>query len=161
MKPRSLCMIVALACLAALPAATAAAASADEEAVRAANDAFYDALNAMFTGEVEAMVEVWSHADDVTYMGPMGGLEVGWPAVHEIWKEQAARRLGGSVRPERVHLLVGAELAVVVDVETGKNVDPDGTLLVVSIRATNVFRKEDGAWKMVGHHTDLLPYLAE
>jgi ketosteroid isomerase-like protein len=29
----------------------------------------------------------------------------------------------------------------------------------VSIRATNLFRKENGAWKMIGHHTDLLPFL--
>jgi hypothetical protein len=29
----------------------------------------------------------------------------------------------------------------------------------VSIRATNLFRKESGAWKMIGHHTDLLPFL--
>jgi len=28
----------------------------------------------------------------------------------------------------------------------------------VSIRATNVFRKEGGQWKMIGHHTDLLPF---
>ena len=26
----------------------------------------------------------------------------------------------------------------------------------VSIRVTNVFRKENGAWKVIGHHTDLL-----
>jgi ketosteroid isomerase-like protein len=30
----------------------------------------------------------------------------------------------------------------------------------VSIRATNIYRKENGQWKMIGHHTDLLPYLA-
>ena len=38
---------------------------------------------------------------------------------------------------------------------------PDGKPQAVSIRATNLFRKEDGTWKMIGHHTDLLPFLAE
>ncbi len=28
----------------------------------------------------------------------------------------------------------------------------------VSLRATNVFSKENGAWKMIGHHTDMLPF---
>ena len=49
--------------------------------------------------------------------------------------------------------------AVVVAVETGENRDADGQPLEVSIRATNVFRKEHGTWKMIGHHTDLLPFL--
>ena len=34
-----------------------------------------------------------------------------------------------------------------------------GNIVPVSIRATNIFRKENGAWKMIGHHTDLLPFL--
>jgi hypothetical protein len=34
---------------------------------------FYTALNQMLTGELDQMNEVWSHADDVTYMGPGGG----------------------------------------------------------------------------------------
>jgi len=34
-------------------------------------------------------------------------------------------------------------------------------MLPVAIRATNVFRREAGAWKMVGHQTDLLPHLVK
>jgi ketosteroid isomerase-like protein len=41
----------------------------------------------------------------------------------------------------------------------GSNLDAEGRPLQVSIRATNVFRKENGDWKMIGHHTDLLPFL--
>ena len=29
----------------------------------------------------------------------------------------------------------------------------------VSLRATTTFRKENGLWKVIGHHTDTLPYL--
>jgi hypothetical protein len=35
------------------------------------------------------------------------------------------------------------------------------TTLMDSIRATNIFRKEDGQWKMIGHHVDLLPQMAK
>jgi ketosteroid isomerase-like protein len=133
----------------------------EEAAVGAANDAFYAALNAMFTGAVAPMEEVWSHAEDVTYMGPDGGLKVGWDQVLPVWKEQAAAMLGGEVRPEGTRMTVGRDLAVIQTVERGANVDSQGNPLAVSIRATNVFRKEGGKWKMIGHHTDLLPFLEQ
>jgi ketosteroid isomerase-like protein len=54
---------------------------------------------------------------------------------------------------------VGQDVAVTHNYEKGKNIDAKGELQVVSLRATNVFRKEDGQWRMIGHHTDLLPFL--
>ena len=50
----------------------------DEKAVKQAVSQFYVALNEMFKGKIEPMKEVWSHADDVTYMGPTGGIKIGW-----------------------------------------------------------------------------------
>ena len=133
----------------------------NEGEVLEANSSFYKALNVMFTGDAEPMRQVWSHADDITYMGPMGELETGWPAISKMWAEQAALKLGGAVEPENVHVVAGRDLAVVVDVEKGSNVAADGSPLSVSIRATNTYRLESGAWKMIGHHTDLLPYLTD
>jgi len=64
--------------------------SADERAaVVAANAQFYAALNQMFKGELAAMKVMWSHADDVTYMGPTGNFERGWAAVLKDWEGQA------------------------------------------------------------------------
>ena len=103
----------------AMAASEARESKGDEKAVRAATEQFYAALNTMFTGELGPMKDVWSHAGDVTYMGPAGGLQVGWNQVLKEW-------------------------------EAGRE---------VSIRATNLFRKEHGTWKMIGHHTDLLPFL--
>ena len=42
--------------------------------------------------------------------------------------------------------------------EKGENII-DGKSQPVSIRTTTVFRKEDGRWKVIGHHTDTLAYL--
>lgn len=129
--------------------------------VEAAVSKFYLALNQMFTGDVELMNEVWSHADDVTYMGPNGGLLVGWEQVGPIWEKQAALRLGGRVEPTDMHITVGRDIAVTSNYEMGENTPEGGETRNVSIRATNVFRREDGAWKMIGHQTDLLPFLEE
>jgi ketosteroid isomerase-like protein len=141
------------------PLGAARAAENDEQAVRQANAAFYKALNAMFAGETAPMEKVWSHSADVTYMGPGGEMLIGWEAVAPAWRTQAAMKLGGSIQPERMHLNIGHDTAIVDCFEVGENF-VDGKQQDVSLRATNVFRKENGQWKMIGHHTDLLPFLA-
>lgn len=151
----SILMLVALAVSIARPVVAAAD---EREAVVDAAAEFYRALNVMFTGELAPMLAVWSHAGDVTYMGPGGDFRVGWDQVLASWKEQAAMKLGGKVHSDNMRVTVGHDLAVTHNIEIGENVK-DGQVLKVSIRATNVFRKERGKWKMVGHHTDLLPHL--
>ena len=131
----------------------------DENAVTQAVSQFYVALNEMFKGNVEPIKEVWSHAGDVTYMGPTGGIKIGWQQVLADWETQAAMKLGGTVKPENMTITVGNNLAFTINYEKGSNVDSEGKPIEISIRATNTFRKEDGKWKMIGHHTDLLPFL--
>jgi ketosteroid isomerase-like protein len=151
--------MVLLSMVAAFSASPAAADETDAKAVRAASDNFYLALNAMFAGEVEPMLAAWSHESDVTYMGPAGGVQTGWHEVQAVWTAQAALKLGGEVQGTNMRMTVSGDLAVVSGVEVGQNFAADGSPEYVEIRATNVFRKENGHWKMIGHHTDLLPFL--
>jgi len=137
------------------------ASASDREAVLAANAGFYAALNKIFTGDVVPMTAVWSHADDVTYMGPTGGFERGWSTVLKDWESQAAMKLGGRVEPAEMELIVGQDVAAVTDYEVGKNTNANGKVERVKLRGTNIFRKEGGQWKMVVHQTDKLPYLAK
>jgi len=55
-----------------------------------------------------------------------------------------------------VHFTVGDKLAVMYAMESGENTNIGGKREKVAIRVTNLFRHENGAWKMIGHHTDLL-----
>lgn len=137
------------------------AADNEREAVREAAQGFYAALNQLFVGELEPMKAVWLHREDVTYMGPGGGIRHGWKAVLADWEVQAAMKMGGTVERSDMRITIGTNLAVVTDYEIGKNLTADGKPMEVKIRATNVFRKEDGQWKMIGHHTDLLPSLVK
>lgn len=130
----------------------------DTDAVRAAAKGFYTALNAMFAGELGPMKVIWSHGDDVTYMGPGGNFLVGWKQVLPEWERQAALKLGGKVEPKEMRVTVGRDLAIVSNYEVGENT-VDGKPQKVTIRATSLFRNENGKWKMIGHHTDILPYL--
>jgi hypothetical protein len=110
----------------------------------------------MFKGDVAPMERVWFHAGDVSYMGPMGRLLVCWEKVRQSRVEQAGLHLGGHVGPEDPHVVVRDGMGVTVGYERGTN-NPRGESRPVSIRATNVFRREDGVWKMIGHHTDGIP----
>ncbi len=145
----------------ALISTSAVAAGSDNAAVMAENSAFYAALNKIFVGDVGPMKAVWSNADDVTYMGPTGNFDRGWRAVLKNWEGQAALKLGGRVEPAEVHLIVGQDLAVLNAYEQGEDTNAKGKVERVRLRATNVFRKEGGNWKMVSHQTGPLPYLTK
>jgi ketosteroid isomerase-like protein len=151
---RSVLAAIIAAILAVIPAVSRAADPADTASLRAASDQFYAALNAMFTGELAPMNAIWSHRDDVTDMGPFGGRLTGWEAVGAEFKKEAAMKLGGRVVCKDVVVQAGSDLGYTVCVEEGENMSADGKPVVVSFRATNIFRRENGEWKMVHHHTD-------
>jgi ketosteroid isomerase-like protein len=159
MRTKQLILSAALLLVAGCVPTPSNSVSVDTKGVEQATAQFYTSLNALFTGDAAPMQEIWSHADDVTYMGPAGGFQVGWEAVRAIWEDQAALKLGGKIEPAETRVTVGNDLAVVQCYERGDNHDAQGQPVHVSIRATSVFRKENGAWKMIGHHTDLLPFL--
>jgi len=153
------CTALAVMMGCAVNSARAQTAAADREGVLAANAGFYAALNQMFRGDAAPIEAVWSHAEDVIYMGPTGLYEHGWSAVVKDWEAQAAMKLGGRVAPAETQVILGRELAVVSGLEVGENSDADGKVQTLKLRATNVYRKEGGQWKMVLHQTDKLPYL--
>lgn len=126
--------------------------------VMAAVDAWYRALDAIFAGDVAPMAEAWSHADDVTMMGPDGAIEVGWPAVLADWRRQADMKLGGHGEPRDARVHVGRDLAVVVHRSVGAN-EANGETRPFDLRVTFVFRREHGAWKMITMQTDELAFL--
>lgn len=150
--------ILMLALVLGFSASPVRAESSEEKEVRAAASRFYEALNQMFTGDLALMKEVWSQKDDVTYMGPGGDFQVGWAKVSAEWERQASMKMGGKLEATDLHVTLGANggMATVCNYEKGENKNNKGEMRKVSIRATNTFRKENGKWKMVGHHVDLL-----
>jgi ketosteroid isomerase-like protein len=156
-RGRSAVVVAALAVVFGVGQATAT----DAEAVAKANDQFYAALDAIFEGNLAPMDAVWSHADDVTYLPPDGTLVVGWEQVRASWQKQAAKKFGGHVGPQDVHITVGSDLASVCNFEKGVNPNVDGKKQSISIRSSKVFRKENGAWKLISDHADPLPFLQQ
>ena len=130
----------------------------DTKEIEAADDAFFAALRSMFSGDIAPMEALWSHADDVIYLGPIPDLfHIGWRVTDSDWSGQAQAHLGGDIRVIERHIVAGAEIATTHHVAEASGQGPDATS--VRMRGTNVFRLEGGEWKMIAHHSDPLPYL--
>jgi ketosteroid isomerase-like protein len=128
--------------------------------VRAASDRFYDALDRMANGDAGPMMEVWSHRDDVTTMHPLGGREVGWEAVREPWETVASMADSGEItRTDQLIRVLGDAAYEVVTEKASMTLA--GQSLDAAYRATNVYRLEDGEWKIVHHHADIDPTFIE
>jgi ketosteroid isomerase-like protein len=131
-----------------------------EDEVRQASDQFYAALNRVLNGDARPMMEVWPHNSDVTTMHPIGGREVGWEQVRVPWEQVAAMSSGGQITLRDPLIRVVGDLAYQVGTEAS-----EGTLAGQQVsseqRVTNIYRREAGGWKIVHHHTDLVPAMQE
>jgi ketosteroid isomerase-like protein len=140
---------------------SAAFATTQEKELRAANDQFYVALNAMFVGNLEPMNAIWLHQDGITDLGPFGDRLVGWKQVSAEFKKEAQMKLGGRVVVKGVLATVGSDMGYIVCMEEGENMSAVGKSVRVRHRATNIFKRNGNRWRLVHHHTDLSPELQQ
>jgi ketosteroid isomerase-like protein len=121
----------------------------DEEAVLAANRAFYMALQAL---DLSSMAQVWLHADWVKCLHPGWDLLMGWDEVQGSWQEifRSTEQMMVSVSRPLVH--VAGEVAWVScleNVTTTYQNDCNSAL----VEATNIYLRSDKRWLLVHHHT--------
>jgi ketosteroid isomerase-like protein len=127
-----------------------------EDEVRKASESFYAALDRMLNGDAGPMADVWSHGASVTTMHPVGGREVGWSRVETPWKELAKLATDGKVALLDRVVHVAGDMGYEIGIEKGQ-VTMAGQKIPIEHRATNVYRREAGGWKIVHHHADLSP----
>lgn len=131
-----------------------------ENEIRAASERFYVALNRMARGEAGAMAGIWSQAEGTTALHPIGGRESGWAAIAGSFDGVAGIASGGEIRLEQRHIQAAGEMGYEVGVETG-SLTLGGITAAIDQRVTNIYRREDGEWRLVHHHTDLSPAMLE
>lgn len=119
-----------------------------EDEVLAANDAFYGAFNRK---DVDAMDTLWASGARVQCIHPGWNALAGREAVIESWRTILSNPAQPRIMSGGASVALVGEVAVVVCREL-----VSGTPLV----ATNLFVREDGAWKLFHHHSGPVAHTA-
>ena len=117
---------------------------------------YHLAMGELLKGNPEAVKKLFSHREDVTLANPYGPPGRGWERVAQILEHAASVcRDGEHVALEIIAKYVTPELAYVVVIDRAKaKVGGREDITPYALRATMIFRPEDGVWKIVHRHAD-------
>lgn len=128
-----------------------------EEFVENALPQFTEAEIALHNGDLEPRLAMWSRGDPVTLFGA-GASGSGWNEVEPVF-----RWVADSFAECRAYDLdlvavdVSGDLAYTVAYERYEAVKSDASVVHTTLRATHIFRREEGEWKVVHRHGDHAP----
>ena len=125
----------------------------DEQEVLAANQAFYEALEAL---DLEKMKAAWWHEDWVVCVHPGWDLIQGWEEIQESWANifHSTEFMRVTVSRPLIHVVGEAAWVSCVENVTSSF---EGGFSTAMIEATNIFIRRNGRWKIVHHHAAPLP----
>jgi len=117
---------------------------------------YHLAIGEFMKGNPGSSKKVLSHRDDVTLANPRGVVAHGRKPVAEAMERATSSRRDGEIGGfEIVEKYVTPELAYIVEVEQLKGkFGAREDIAPYDLRATIIFRPEDGDWKVVHRHAD-------
>jgi ketosteroid isomerase-like protein len=127
--------------------------------LRKTMEEYHRAEVAFQKGDPQPFKDICSHADDVTIVGGMGGVEKGWANVEKRYEWAASRFSTDNSEPqsEIVSLVATPDMAYAVEIErSAARMAGSSELQQLALRVTTVFRREGGQWKVVHRHADPL-----
>lgn len=115
-----------------------------------------EAASALIGGDVDRYFALIDHSDDYTLMAPYGGeVRHGLDLTEERLAEMRSFFRSGQAELEVVQAFASGDVAVLVAVERQQG-DVGGYQQDWSLRVTQVFRHEDGGWRLAHRHADAL-----
>jgi ketosteroid isomerase-like protein len=114
------------------------------------------ALDEFMKGNPKPVQVLFCHREDASLANPYGPPVRGWEEIAKTTEHAAAlRRDGRATGFEIVAKYVTAELAYLVQIEhLESKVGEREEITPYALRATMIFRPEDGTWKVVHRHAD-------
>jgi len=113
------------------------------------------AATAVRNGDASPLIELLSKHDSVTLFPASQPSKLGWTQVSEAFNRVASLYSSGTpVEFEVVAAGVSGDLAYLVGVERGSAAVSGGAPEPVSLRITQIYRREDAGWKLVHRHAD-------
>ena len=109
-------------------------------------------------GDSAPFKALWSHADDVTLLGAVGAYAKGWEQVGPRLDRVAARfREGRGWSIEPLAMGMSGDLAYTVHIERSEvRVAGRDEFSPVALRVTQIYRHEEGTWKIIHRHADAI-----
>jgi ketosteroid isomerase-like protein len=115
----------------------------------------HEALTRQSQGDPDPLLGLWSRADDISIMAAVNGYQVGFEKVSDIlrWASQSQHFDGWSA--ENLVTVEGTDMGCSIELEhyVLATDDGDGGM---TLRATQVYRREAGGWRIIHRHGDAL-----
>jgi ketosteroid isomerase-like protein len=147
----------AIAALALLPG-DASAQQSDTDKIKATNEAFHAALNAL---DVNKMADVWAHDAYVTLINPRDkAISIGWDAVKKNWETVAAFWSELKTTPLRdgPHIQTNGTVAWLTAIADTSGKTKTGTVVSnAPTFETQVMEKRGDQWLIVAHSAWRVP----
>ena len=117
---------------------------------------FHQAQGEFVKGDPEPVKKLCSHREDVTLNNPLAPPAHGWEHVAAAIERAASQfRNGELVSAEILEKHATPELAYAVEIERGEaKIGGSEDVTPWALRATMIFRPEEGTWKIVHRHAD-------
>jgi ketosteroid isomerase-like protein len=116
------------------------------------------AMEAMNTGNPTPWLDMWSTSEPVTLFAAWGPCETGWDSVSKVIRWVGTRLSDGrDTGFELVASGISGDLAYTVGYETAHVSIDGGATASNRLRVTHVYRRENGAWRVVHRHGDTPP----
>src|SRR4051794_35368825 len=148
--------VVLGACLLSAAPHPAGAAGTDDEAIMAADRAFYEAFSSR---DIAAMKAVWADKPYAANIGPRSKeVTIGYASVLAYWSSTFETFSKIAVAPSNMHVQSDGKLAWIVGNETAE-LQPasGGNPVKFETLVTQVFEKDGERWLLVSHHANAVP----
>jgi len=124
--------------------------------IRAANQAYYDALSAR---DLAAMADVWDQSAEATNIAPpiRPLAHAGWPAIRRNYEQFWGSLSSLTVTMSDPIITVRGDVAWVHGVEQARRTALDGATSGGFNYGSSIFIRRDNRWWMVFHQASVIP----
>jgi ketosteroid isomerase-like protein len=114
------------------------------------------AYNAFINGDSQPWKMICSQTDDASIFGGFGGFEKGWANVSPRydWAASQFKNCNAKLEIEYVNVILNDNLANLVLIERAYTMTGTAKQPLHTLRSTQIFRKENGEWKLLHRHAD-------
>jgi ketosteroid isomerase-like protein len=117
------------------------------------------ATNRFINGDPSLWKQICSKSNDATIMGGFGGYEKSWDQVgpRYDWAASQFKESDAKLSVEYISTVVSGDLAYILVIERSviQTVNAEQKTQQ-ALRCTQIFRKENGQWKLLHRHADPL-----